>query len=86
MLYWRFKYFLQLKAAEGAQYSTEQAIKLEMELVELKAERTVMSLRVSEGFLGKKKPQGRIPTPFPPNSFPALQSRSDPSSESLLTG
>ena len=37
---------LQLKAAEGAQYSTEQAIKLEMELVELKAERTVMSLRV----------------------------------------
>lgn len=66
MLYWRFKYFLQLKAAEGAQYSTEQAIKLEMELVELKAERTVMSLRVSEGFLGKKKPQGRIPTPFPP--------------------
>jgi len=41
-----FKYFLQLKAAEGAQYSTEQAIKLEMELVELKAERTVMSLRV----------------------------------------
>ena len=36
----------QLKAAEGAQYSTEQAIKLEMELVELKAERTVMSLRV----------------------------------------
>ena len=41
-----FKYFLQMKAAEGAQYSTEQAIKLEMELVELKAERTVMSLRV----------------------------------------
>jgi len=40
------KYFLQLKAAEGAQYSTDQAIKLEMELVELKAERTVMSLRV----------------------------------------
>lgn len=39
-------YFSQLKAAEGAQYSTEQAIKLEMELVELKAERTVMSLRV----------------------------------------
>lgn len=35
-----------MKAAEGAQYSTEQAIKLEMELVELKAERTVMSLRV----------------------------------------
>ena len=36
----------QLKAAEGAQYTTEQAIKLEMELVEMKAERTVMSLRV----------------------------------------
>lgn len=35
-----------MKAAEGAQYSTDQAIKLEMELVELKAERTVMSLRV----------------------------------------
>ena len=45
-IYVTLKYFLQLKAAEGAQYSTEQAIKLEMELVELKAERTVMSLRV----------------------------------------
>lgn len=39
-------FFFQLKAAEGAQYSTDQAIKLEMELVEMKAERTVMSLRV----------------------------------------
>ena len=44
---------LQLKAAEGAQYSTEQAIKLEMELVELKAERTVMSLRVRHEFFIK---------------------------------
>lgn len=73
MLYWRFKYFLQLKAAEGAQYSTEQAIKLEMELVELKAERTVMSLRVSEGFLGKKSPKAESrphspPIPFRPSS------------------
>lgn len=44
---------LQLKAAEGAQYSTEQAIKLEMELVELKAERTVMSLTVRHEFFIK---------------------------------
>ena len=36
----------QLKAAEGAQYSTEQAVKLEMDLIELKAERFTMSLKV----------------------------------------
>ena len=51
-------YFSQLKAAEGAQYSTDQAIKLEMELVELKAERAVMSLRVRKTFVNienKKK-------------------------------
>lgn len=49
-----------MKAAEGAQYSTDQAIKLEMELVEMKAERTVMSLRV------KKKIQHtvKLPTSF----------------------
>ncbi|XP_032237821.2 kinesin-II 85 kDa subunit isoform X2 [Nematostella vectensis] len=38
---------LQLKAAEGAQYTTDQAIKLEMDIVELKAERSVMSIKLS---------------------------------------
>nr|XP_058950704.1 kinesin-like protein unc-104 isoform X1 [Pocillopora verrucosa] len=46
---------LQLKAAEGVQYSTDQAIKLEMELVELKAERTVMSLRIQSVTEEKKR-------------------------------
>ncbi|XP_015758048.1 PREDICTED: kinesin-II 85 kDa subunit-like isoform X1 [Acropora digitifera] len=46
---------LQLKAAEGAQYSTDQAIKLEMELVEMKAERTVMSLRIQSVTEEKKR-------------------------------
>ena len=51
-----------MKAAEGVQYSTDQAIKLEMELVELKAERTVMSLRVSnvKSLLTFKKPTRRF--------------------------
>ena len=77
-----FKCFLQLKAAEGAQYSTEQAIKLEMELVELKSERTVMSLRVSKGCHSWKKASRPNLDPIPPrpvtlssystNSFSAL--------------
>jgi hypothetical protein len=36
----------QLKAAEGAQYTADQAIKLEMDIVELKAERSIMSIKV----------------------------------------
>lgn len=46
---------LQLKAAEGLQYSTDQSIKLEMELVELKAERTVMSLQIESVTEEKKR-------------------------------
>ncbi|XP_022800927.1 kinesin-like protein KIN-4A [Stylophora pistillata] len=46
---------LQLKAAEGVQYSTDQSIKLEMELVELKAERTVMSLQIESVTEEKKR-------------------------------
>jgi len=79
-IYVTLKYFLQLKAAEGAQYSTDQAIKLEMEHVELKAERTVMSLRVRNVSANHKKKASilskpvnkfcsRTSTPPPPSHF-----------------
>ena len=36
-----------MKKVEGSEYTTEQGVKLEIEIVELKAERSMMSLKVN---------------------------------------
>ncbi|CAB3983888.1 kinesin KIN-4A [Paramuricea clavata] len=51
---------LQLKGAEGTVYSTEQGVALEMEIVELKAERSVMSLKIQALENEKKRQQSDL--------------------------
>ncbi|XP_028405762.1 kinesin-II 85 kDa subunit-like [Dendronephthya gigantea] len=51
---------LQLKGAEGTVYSTENGVKLEMEIVELKAERAVMSLKIQALENEKKRLQSDL--------------------------
>ncbi|XP_046853337.1 kinesin-like protein klp-20 isoform X2 [Xenia sp. Carnegie-2017] len=51
---------IQLKSAEGTAYSTEEGVQLEMEIVELKAERAVMALKIQSLENEKKRLQSDL--------------------------